>query len=92
MTKKDNRKFSNRPRTGDEQLGVKLRRLRAQHGVTLAQVADALGWTTTALRNYEVAQTMPPVPQLAELAHYYKVSLDRLCSHFTQPDELGDTT
>lgn len=52
-----------------------LYRERKAHGLTLKQVAAALGWTPERLRNYEKGENRTPLESVDELAHFYGLGL-----------------
>lgn len=56
-------------------VGSKLRKLREQRGLTLAEVADAIGKSTSLIGSIERTDRCPSLPSLIELAEYYEVPL-----------------
>ena len=69
-----------------EQVGARLRRVRAQRGNTLAAVADATGISKSTLSRLENGQRRPTLELLLALAHTYRVPLDDLVG----APEVGD--
>ena len=56
-----------------------LRAIRADHGLTQTQIAEALGTSQTMYARYERGANEMPLRHLMKLAQYYNVSLDYLC-------------
>lgn len=61
-----------------DDIGMKLRNLRAEKDVTLEEVATAIGTSRSLLSKYERGQTEPGLRALKKLADYYDVTLDYL--------------
>ena len=59
-------------------LGLKLKELRVERGLTLKQVADAVGLTRNAIANYEADIRDPSLDTLKELCIFFEVSSDYL--------------
>lgn len=59
-------------------IGTKLRKLREQKGLTLAEVAVAINKSTSLIGSVERADRCPSLPSLIELAEYYNVPLSYL--------------
>jgi transcriptional regulator with XRE-family HTH domain len=72
--------------TALEQVGPRLRRLRAQRGATLVEVAEATGISKSTLSRLENGQRRPTLELLLSLAAAYRVPLDDLVG----APELGD--
>ena len=64
--------------TISEHLGERLKMLRQQKHLTVAEVADAVGMTSRAYVIYESGQANPVFKKLYALAEYFNVSLDYL--------------
>jgi transcriptional regulator with XRE-family HTH domain len=63
--------------TGNEDIKMlRLRELREERGLTQAQVAEAIGVTTSAYRMYENGSRPLPIKCLINLAYFYHVSAD----------------
>lgn len=60
------------------QLGIKLRDIHKSKGLTMREVANKLGVTTSALSNYENGYREPGVSVLSQLANIYNISIDSL--------------
>ncbi len=67
----------------DAKLGYKVRRVRREHGLTQARMADALGISTSYLNLIENNQRAVTVPLLLKLARVYDVDL----KSFAEDDE-----
>ena len=62
----------------EKHLGVNIRKLRKEHGLTQMQLAEKMGLGATAIVNYESGYSAPPANKLPKLAKALGVSLDRL--------------
>ena len=69
-----------------EQVGARLRRVRAERGATLTAVAEATGISKSTLSRLETGQRRPTLELLLALAHAYQVPLDDLVG----APEVGD--
>lgn len=67
-------------------VGPRLRRVRAQRGLTLTEVADATGTSKSTLSRLENGQRRPTLELLLPLAQLYRVPLDDLVG----APEFGD--
>ena len=72
--------------TSLEQVGPRLRQLRAQRGVTLTQLAASTGISKSTLSRLETGQRRPSLELLLPLAQAYRVPLDDLVG----APEVGD--
>lgn len=71
----------------------RLRELREKRGLTLDQVADALGLRNQYISNYELGKRRPDYDTLSKLADFYHVSIDYLLGHDkTAPETEGGLT
>ena len=61
-----------------DQVGARLKRLRAQRGMTLTGVAAATGISKSTLSRLETGQRRPTLELLLALSHTYRVPLDDL--------------
>jgi DNA-binding XRE family transcriptional regulator len=61
-----------------DQVGVRLKRLRMQRGVTLTSLATATGISKSTLSRLESGQRRPSLELLLPLAQAYRVPLDEL--------------
>ena len=68
--------------TGREGFGSRLAKLRAQHGLTLAQLGDRVGVTSTCAWNWENDNTFPKQDTLATLANALDTTVDYLAYGF----------
>lgn len=59
-------------------LGKKLKELREDNGLTQKQLAEILGINSVTYLHYEKEQREPPLALLADIAKFYKVSVDYL--------------
>jgi transcriptional regulator with XRE-family HTH domain len=69
-----------------DSVGPRLRRLRTQRGVTLADLADSTGISKSTLSRLETGQRRPSLEVLLPLAQAYRVPLDELVG----APEVGD--
>jgi transcriptional regulator with XRE-family HTH domain len=69
-----------------DQVGVRLKRLRAQRGITLTDLADTTGISKSTLSRLETGQRRPSLELLLPLAQAYRVPLDELVG----APEVGD--
>ncbi len=69
-----------------DQVGVRLKRLRMQRGVTLTSLAAATGISKSTLSRLESGQRRPSLELLLPLAQAYRVPLDELVG----APEVGD--
>jgi transcriptional regulator with XRE-family HTH domain len=72
--------------TALEQVGPRLRQLRAQRGVTLAALSESTGISTSTLSRLETGQRRASLELLLPLAQAYRVPLDDLVG----APEVGD--
>jgi transcriptional regulator with XRE-family HTH domain len=70
----------------NRELGARVRRLRAERGLTLKQVEEASGLSATHLSEIERGRTSPTIGALVRVAQ----ALGRTTSYFLEPDELPD--
>jgi transcriptional regulator with XRE-family HTH domain len=61
-----------------DQVGARLKRIRAQRGMTLIGVAEATGISKSTLSRLETGQRRPTLELLLALSHAYRVALDDL--------------
>jgi transcriptional regulator with XRE-family HTH domain len=69
-----------------DQVGPRLKRLRAQRGVTLTSLAEVTGISKSTLSRLETGQRRPSLELLLPLAQAYRVPLDELVG----APEVGD--
>jgi transcriptional regulator with XRE-family HTH domain len=62
-------------------LGIKIRELRQQAGVSQEVLAQALGVTPQAVSRWEIGATAPDIGLLPALASYFDVSIDALFAY-----------
>lgn len=60
------------------ELNIKLKTLRKEHGYTQEQIADILNLTRSSIANYENGINEPSISILVAIADLYNVSLDWL--------------
>jgi transcriptional regulator with XRE-family HTH domain len=68
-------------------VGTNVRRLRTESGITLAEMAEALGISHQQLQKYETGANRVSAGMLYELARYFVMPVDAL---FAGTDESGD--
>src|ERR1700750_2588044 len=61
-----------------DQVGVRLKRIRTQRGMTLTGVAEATGSSKSTMSRLETGQRRPTLELLLSLSHAYRVALDDL--------------
>lgn len=62
-----------------QKFGEKLRTLRKQRGLTMVQLAEALGISSQGyLSNLETGRRTPPADLVVKIADFFEVSLDQL--------------
>ena len=64
---------------GAEPWVVMIRQLRTDNDLTQQQVADHLHISQRVYADYELGRVRIPVEHLTALAHFYSVSMDRIC-------------
>jgi transcriptional regulator with XRE-family HTH domain len=72
------------PMNGNVKLGELARKLRERHGLTQANVADAVGLTRWQITNIETGRSLPSLPTLIKLASFYECNLDYLAGHMVE--------
>lgn len=60
--------------------------LRKSRGLTQKNIADALGFSTVAIQNYESERRKPTFDALISIADYFNVSLDYLVGRSDDPE------
>lgn len=66
-----------------------LRELREKRGLTLEQVAEALGLRNQYVSNYELGKRKPDYDTLSKFADFYGVSVDYLLGRDVQENPPG---
>ena len=69
--------------------GDMIHKLRKQHGMTRAVLAEYFGVSPTAVYKWENNLSQPDIPTLARMADLFGVTIDHLCDH--APADSGDT-
>ena len=64
---------------------MRLKELRIERHCTQKQVADALGLSTMAIKNYENNRRKPTYDVLVALADYFNVSMDYIAERTDNP-------
>lgn len=64
---------------------MRLKDLRVERHCTQKQVADALGLSTMAIKNYENNRRKPTYDVLVALADYFDVSMDYIAERTDNP-------
>ena len=76
---------------GEESFGLRLRRLRREHGETQPELAKLLGLSRSAVSMYESGEREPKYELLTAIAAHYEVDLDYLLGRDrpqrAEPDE-----
>lgn len=57
---------------------IRLKELRMQQNLTQRELADILGYSCSAISNYEIGKNEPSFMDLIRIANYFCVSLDYL--------------
>lgn len=65
---------------------MRLKELRIERHCTQKQVADALGLSTMAIKNYENNRRKPTYDVLVALADYFNVSMDYIAERTDNPE------
>lgn len=74
-----------------QQFGPKLRRLRQQHGLTLRELAAALGYSGTGyLSDIEFGKKYPTADLILKVSRLFGVSMDQLAKDEIALDRLDD--
>lgn len=66
-------------------ISERLRKLRAERGLTALEVCEPIGMSETVYRRYEVGMRVPRIEQLVLLADFFDVSLDYLVGRSDDP-------
>ena len=61
-----------------QSIGMTIRRLRKEQGVTQEELSEAIGVTPQAVSKWENDTGLPDISQLVPLANYFQVSIDTL--------------
>jgi transcriptional regulator with XRE-family HTH domain len=69
-----------------DRVGVRLKRLRTQRRMTLAEVAEGTGISKSTMSRLETGQRRPTLELLLALSHVYRVPLDELVAAPEQGD------
>lgn len=67
-----------------------LKKLRLVFGATQKEMADFLGITDRAYRNYELGRNEPSLSDLIRIADFFNVSIDGLLGRTLAQDTLMD--
>lgn len=67
-----------------------LKKLRLVFGATQKEMADFLGITDRAYRNYELGRNEPSLSDLIRIADFFNVSIDALLGRTLAQDTLMD--
>ena len=62
----------------EKTIGDRIRKLRIQHGLTQAQVAEEIDVDTKTYGKYETDTILPPTGRILDLSELYKVTTDYL--------------
>ena len=68
-----------------QSFSVRLRDLRNSKGLTMAQLAEAIGTTKATISNFENAQRNPSLEMLIKIADYFNVSIDFMVGRTNDP-------
>ncbi len=68
-----------------QSFSIRLKDLRNSKGITMLQLADAIGTTKATISNYENVQRNPSLEMLIKLADYFDVSIDFLIGRTNDP-------
>lgn len=69
-----------------------LRELREKRGLTLEQVADAVGLRNQYVSNYELGKRKPDYDTLCRLADFFGVSVDYILGRESEEKPSGNNT
>ncbi len=75
----------------EHMLHENIRALRKKRSLTQEQLAEAMGVTVGAVSKWELAQSMPEIPLLMELADFFDVSVDALLGYQMRSNDLQST-
>lgn len=78
MTKSAKKRSDRKAVDTDLIVGANVRRMRTEAGLTLADLADALGISHQQLQKYETGANRISAGMLYELARFFAISVDRL--------------
>lgn len=67
----------------------RLKELRVYYGITQAEVAECINFSSAAISNYECGEREPGIEELILLADFFQVSLDYLVGRIDYPIQLG---
>ncbi len=87
MAKRLKKRSDRKAIAADLVVGTNVRRLRTESGITLAEMAEALGISHQQLQKYETGANRVSAGMLYELARYFVLPVDAL---FEGSDEYGD--
>lgn len=87
MAKRIKKRSDRKASAADLVVGANVRRLRVESGITLAEMAEALGISHQQLQKYETGANRVSAGMLYELARYFVMPIDAL---FVGTDESGD--
>ncbi len=72
----------------EHRLHENIRAQRKARGLTQEQLAEAMGVTVGAVSKWELGQSMPEIPLLMEVAHFFGMSVDALLGYQMQSRDL----
>ncbi len=87
MAKQVKKRSDRKAIAADLVVGANVRRLRVESGITLAEMAEALGISHQQLQKYETGANRVSAGMLYELSRYFVMPIDAL---FDGSDENGD--
>lgn len=67
----------------------RLKELREYYGMTQAEVAECLNFSSAAISNYECGEREPGIEELVLLADFFQVSLDYLVGRIDDSIQQG---
>ena len=72
----------------DKQVGERIKNLRQQLGLTQAELADKVGFTSQTVSNWESGSREPDIEALVKLSSLFNVSLDYLLSGKMEEEKI----
>lgn len=72
----------------DKQVGERIKNLRQQLGLTQAELADKVGFTSQTVSNWESGSREPDIEALVKLSSLFNVSLDYLLSGKKEEEKI----
>ncbi len=87
MAKRVKKRSDRKAIAADLVVGTNVRRLRTESGITLAEMAEALGISHQQLQKYETGANRASAGMLYELARYFVLPVDALFAGTDEPED-----